>query len=290
MNVGSEWRLGVRRLSFLYGCLERAYDSACQVSERMSCAEKIKEAVLQQYPTNHKQNSPVSAGSGVFDAGKVGEILDECRRGIDSGQWEENVFRRALDLLALYLEQERMRIKLMMPIDLARRRRRMVLAFLAIVLLVVSWNPVLDAVLHRGLKVVYYKGRYFEKVLCKKVESEFSKDYMSGFVPVAAPSTNFSAKWSGYLKAPRDAEYFFFSKSSGHFRMFIDDILVLDGWRDVPWSKSGVHGRIILKEGPHSIYAEHIGGDNGAAIVVQWTGGGIPRSTTLGRPYLFRRK
>ena len=139
-----------------------------------------------------------------------------------------------------------------------------------------------------GLRVSYFKGIGFEQKIMEWAERRVVKNYGEARPCLLCPRKNFSARWEGFLFAPRDDEYEFYAQSIGGVRVFIDDTLVIDDWDEHGWIP-GKHGKMALNSGKHKFCLEYYHTKGNAALRLRWTGGGIPGNTILGGKYLTKR-
>jgi len=145
------------------------------------------------------------------------------------------------------------------------------------------WSP-------DGLTVSYYRGKDFRKLVCRRGERHVFMDYGEQRPAMGVSRNNFSARWEGWLLAPSNAVYTFFSQSEDGIRLHIDNETIIDNWRENDWRTSAAHGQAALTAGPHRLTIEHFNATGPAALRVRWTGGGIPENSLLSTPWLRKRK
>jgi len=138
-----------------------------------------------------------------------------------------------------------------------------------------------------GLVVSYYKGKNFEKFVCRRTEREVVKTYNGRYAAWHVSCKMFSARWDGFLLVPQDAEYEFYLQSDDGSRLYIDEEQVIDRWNQHDWVH-GAHGRKMLKAGRHPIRIEHNNEDGGAGIRLCWCGGPIPANSVVKTPYITK--
>lgn len=139
-----------------------------------------------------------------------------------------------------------------------------------------------------GLVVSYYKGKNFEKFVCRRTEREMTKTYDGRYAAWRVPCKMFSARWEGFLMVLQDAEYEFYMQSDDGSRLYIDGEQVIDRWDQHDWIH-GTYGRRTLKAGRHPIRIEHYNEDGGAGIRLCWCGGPIPGNTMVKAPYITKK-
>ena len=141
---------------------------------------------------------------------------------------------------------------------------------------------------NKGLQVSYFKGRQFDKKAMAWTERSVAKDYGTARPCLLCPAGEFSARWEGFLVAPKDDDYSFYAQSIGGLRLMIDDEVVIDDWDEHGWIP-GKPGHKRLAVGAHRIRIEYYHARNNAALRIRWCGGGIPSNTVLGGEYLKKR-
>ena len=174
-----------------------------------------------------------------------------------------------------------------------RQRMAIGLAAAALFLLAPLYGPLGGRLLQWcspfGLRVTYYRGANFEARAARTVERDVSVDYQGRAPARGVPAQGFSARWEGWLDVPATASYKFYSQSDDGVRVFVDDVPVIDNWRETTWLRSGSHGQKELTRGRHRLRIEHFHLKGRAALRVLWAGGPIPPNTCLAAPYLRRR-
>lgn len=139
-----------------------------------------------------------------------------------------------------------------------------------------------------GARVIYYRGIDLERPVGISMEPVLFKDYARTRPCLLAGRNNWSARWTGCIRAPESGPYSFYVQCDDGARLWLDDRLVLDNWKDQEWLKSGKEVTVTLSAGSHRIRIEHYKRHGTGAIRVRWTGRGIPANTTLGIPHLFK--
>jgi len=120
-----------------------------------------------------------------------------------------------------------------------------------------------------GLKGDFYDGKNFEKWVATGVNKNINFHYyleMNSHIP---HEQNYSARWKGFLVAPKDGNYTFSLLVDDGARLFIDDKPVVDAWYDsdsVEFKKS-----IFLTKGPHTIRLDYYNHLWGIALRLFWT-------------------
>lgn len=137
-----------------------------------------------------------------------------------------------------------------------------------------------------GWRVTYYYGIGLKRPLAVRGEPELNRDY--GIRSPAFPirRDRWSARWQGRLVIPESGEYTFVVQGDDGYRLYLNGELVLDRWRDQTWRSSMGKVTRYLEAGEMPVMLEHYDHRDEAAIRVRWTGGPIPRDTSLGAPYI----
>ena len=139
----------------------------------------------------------------------------------------------------------------------------------------------------RGCAVVYHAGD-FGPVRGHGAEFALSKDY-GRWAPLPwMRRDGWSARWTGVLDVPADAEYSFYAQCEGGLRLWLDDVLLVDAWESPGW-KRGAHAQRSLAQGPHALRLEFRDRGGRSALRVRWTGGSIPPNSEIGPPHLRKR-
>ncbi|MGD9873495.1 MAG: PA14 domain-containing protein [Kiritimatiellia bacterium] len=137
-----------------------------------------------------------------------------------------------------------------------------------------------------GCRVTYYRGSDFEKKIGVNVEPVLRMGYRKNKAFWYAPSSGWSARWEADLSILEDDEYIFYTQSDDGLRLYIDDQLLVDNWKDQDWKTSGQHAQMKLSKGLHRLKVEHYFKSGKAAILVKWSGGPVPDNSVLAFPYL----
>ncbi len=120
-----------------------------------------------------------------------------------------------------------------------------------------------------GLKGDFYEGKHFGKHLSSQVSKMINFSYYLEMDPRLPHEQDFSARWTGYLLAPRDGNFVLSLVVDDGARLYIDDKLIIDAWYDndsVEFNKS-----VYLTQGPHAIRIEYYNNVYGVALRLFWT-------------------
>jgi len=119
-----------------------------------------------------------------------------------------------------------------------------------------------------GLKGDFYDGRNFEKWIISGGNKTINFHYYLEMNQRLSHEQNFSARWKGFLLAPKDGNYTIFLVVDDGARLFIDETPVIDAWYDsdsVEFNK-----KIFLSKGPHTIRLEYYNHNWGIALRLFW--------------------
>jgi outer membrane protein assembly factor BamB len=86
--------------------------------------------------------------------------------------------------------------------------------------------------------------------------------------PTDDRSDNFAARWQGFLIAPADGVYQFGGKCDDGMRIYVDEKLVIESWRDQ--TETLFHGKVTLTAGAHPIAMEYYEAAGQAAAKLFW--------------------
>jgi hypothetical protein len=90
------------------------------------------------------------------------------------------------------------------------------------------------------------------------------------------PADNFSVRWTGSVRIPRDGKFTFYTASDDGNRLWVDDQLVIDNWTDHGETEN--QGQIDLwGERPHFIRLEYYEKTGAAAARLLWAGPGFEK-------------
>ena len=91
-----------------------------------------------------------------------------------------------------------------------------------------------------GLTVEYFKDQKFKSLLTSQTEAKIEHDFVDepGIYPEGFDPNSGSIRWSGEFKADQTGTYKFRLYSSGYTKMWLNDELVVDSWRQnwLPWT------------------------------------------------------
>ena len=88
-----------------------------------------------------------------------------------------------------------------------------------------------------GLRADYYAGMNFERLLHSRHDATIDFDWKYRPPAPRVPSEYFSVRWTGWLQVPVSGRYQFRVVVDDGMRIWLNDKLVLDEWRDQPVSQ-----------------------------------------------------
>jgi hypothetical protein len=120
-----------------------------------------------------------------------------------------------------------------------------------------------------GLRADFYEGRNFNKHVSSGVRNTLAFTDPHDFDVHVGPD-DFSARYTGFLKVPKDGNYLFTVVVDDGGRLFIDGLPIIDEWRCqgnlIPFSKN-----IYLPKGLHNIRFDYFQSTGPAVLQLFWT-------------------
>ena len=139
--------------------------------------------------------------------------------------------------------------------------------------------------LGKGLSGQYFSGQNFNNIIETRIDKKIDFDWGAGRI-IKDFSDNVSIRWSGKIKAPKNGEYLFMTKSDDGVRLWIDDKLIIDDWRlhGAEYNKKSIN----IKKGSHKIKIEYFedGGDGPACMRLMWIIPGMKKEQVVSSSYL----
>lgn len=120
-----------------------------------------------------------------------------------------------------------------------------------------------------GLNAEYYSNKNLLGESVKRIDSQVNF-WWSGNSPVKEISQdNFSARWSGFIKAPKTGEYVLTISSDDGCRFYFDDKLIINDWNDHGVSASSA--KVNMIEGKtYKINLEYYENVGDAVVMLGW--------------------
>jgi hypothetical protein len=118
----------------------------------------------------------------------------------------------------------------------------------------------------RGLHAEFFSDVELKTRVAERIDPDVSYVYSDGSPATGVEPDFWSARWTGFLKAPRKGAYKLVLKHDDGARLWIDDKLAIDDWRQ---SARG-EARIELTGEPQPIRVELFESRGGCAISLRW--------------------
>lgn len=97
----------------------------------------------------------------------------------------------------------------------------------------------------QGLLASYYQGINFQTLVNERIDSTIQFNWGNQSPVIGVSRDNFSVRWQGYIKPLYSEQYTFFAKTDDGVRVWINDTLIIDRWRDKGFYE--VRGSISLR-------------------------------------------
>ncbi|MCE4555416.1 TIM-barrel domain-containing protein [Roseateles cellulosilyticus] len=124
-----------------------------------------------------------------------------------------------------------------------------------------------------GLAVTYYDGTHFDREAGHAVDNTVDHNWpeppLSSFPPGLGSINNFSARWQGQLVAPEAGEYEIGLEGDDGFRLWLDDKLVIDDWKNGATRRQTA--KVVLqKDRPARVRVEFYQGGGERSLRLSW--------------------
>ena len=113
----------------------------------------------------------------------------------------------------------------------------------------------------------YYKDKYFSEFVEERQDSEIRFNWYKGSPGDNMPEDRFSIRWERFVNFD-GGDYRFYATSDDGVRVYVDDTLVIDGWKIQP--ATDYKGDISLRPGKHKVVVEYFEEAEDALIKVYW--------------------
>lgn len=134
-----------------------------------------------------------------------------------------------------------------------------------------------------GLTGTYFADQNFEKLIETRRDKKIDFDWGGGSI-IDDYFDNVYIRWNGKIKAARKGEYRFITISDDGVRLWIDDKLIIDDWKQ--HAPEDRRAKINLEKGYHSIKVEYFEAGLGACIKLMWIIPGKNREKVISSSYL----
>lgn len=130
-----------------------------------------------------------------------------------------------------------------------------------------------------GLQGEYYSNPTLSgNPAMTRTDSNVDFEYFPAVTSAGLGSKNWSARWTGALKAPQDGDYTFFLTSDDGSRLYINGNLVVDNWGDHSTQTRSGSFRFIAGQS-YNIEVQYYQNSGGSAVHLAWrTPGSSPYS------------
>ncbi len=131
-----------------------------------------------------------------------------------------------------------------------------------------------------GLIATYYDQNntsraYFTGNTVEQIEDNIDNDWGRSS-PVSGIGTDrFSVRWEGYIEPPTDGDYTFRSRSDDGFRLYLDDVEIIDHWSDHSASYRSSTAITLVAGQSYRIVAEFYENGGDAVAQLEWSGPGF---------------
>ena len=120
-----------------------------------------------------------------------------------------------------------------------------------------------------GLDARYYRDTQLNALALRRVDRAIDFDWKRDSPGPGVPRDRFSAKWTGYLEAPRDGTYRFYVAANDGCRVIVGGRTVVENWRSMGTENWYGTGDLRLDPGYHEIRIEHFDSGGGARILLR---------------------
>lgn len=120
-----------------------------------------------------------------------------------------------------------------------------------------------------GLTATYFSGTTLSSFALSRVDSTINFNWGSGSPNASMPKDRFSALWTGQLLTPKSDTYTIYSRSDDGVRVYIDNNLIINNWRDHAATENS--RKIYLSEGKHQLQVEYYENSGKAVMQLRWS-------------------
>lgn len=122
--------------------------------------------------------------------------------------------------------------------------------------------------LERGVVCEFFNGRFFERRLLTRTDPQINYPWNGQSPAPDVPPECFSARLSGWIKAPDSGEYKITLRHDDGARLWIDGSLLIDNWQIGSRSDSAA---VTLSAGLHDLRLEFMQGGGPSQLVMLWS-------------------
>ncbi|MET4105799.1 PA14 domain-containing protein [Hymenobacter sp. UYP22] len=96
----------------------------------------------------------------------------------------------------------------------------------------------------RGLTGTYYRGQNFERAVLTRIDNQLDFEWRKLPPAPGVPAEHFSVRWTGFLEAPVTGQYVLHLTVDDGVRVWLDNQLLFDSWRDQYFTKGQARVRM----------------------------------------------
>lgn len=137
-----------------------------------------------------------------------------------------------------------------------------------------------------GLYGRYYAGTNFNTIKLGRMDGVINFDWGAGSPNAAVPTDNFSARWTGKIKAVVTGDYTFTVRASDGVRLWVNGQLIINAWAASDTSDKVSTSISLVAGEKYDIRLEYYEGTGAANIRMSWEADGLPKQLVQ-RGYLF---
>ena len=126
----------------------------------------------------------------------------------------------------------------------------------------------------KGEKAPGLKGEYFSNMFLKgepamkRRDEHISFNWQNGSPAPVLPADSFSIRWTGSINIPADGNYYFYVSGNNGFRLFLDEMKVIDEWGN-PSFMAG-DKTMLLRKGEVQLKLEYYEKTGEAQVAFGW--------------------
>lgn len=201
-------------------------------------------------------------------------MLEEAEKQIDAAESLEKEKAALEDIfmrLENYASQTAKELRVVYPYQfdwwgaarqfIKKRAKELLVVLSLLLIFLVSTKLWRAAQLKRhALTGEYFSGTNFETLVKTKWDPKVDFNWGQKSPLRDMPADNFSVRWTGLIKIPKDDTYWFYTRSDDGVRLWVNNQLIFENWTD--HSNVLDHGSIKLEKGVYPIkleYYEHLG-------------------------------
>jgi hypothetical protein len=129
---------------------------------------------------------------------------------------------------------------------------------------------------NQGLTGAYFKNKNLTSLGLTKVDPTINFIWVTGSPNSTIPVNNFSVRWTGFITPPASGTYTFITRTDDGVRLWIDNKLLINRWRDQ--RASDATGTINLVKGQrYSLKMEYYESWGEASAQLMWQGPSISK-------------